>query len=202
MNIKSWSADKVAPYNLVLTSTTIQDIQSKIEIANAIEAMGSRYTTMKQDMGSIFTNLKSSPDFGELMLQKIIDLIEAEIKIVNHLLCSHTGAAVEEAIEERNFQLKHSVPSVAYVYDKMMDLVTYDQETNTRLYRTGCCTKAIAKVLNWNDRCAFLHVMMDKLNHYRGVVRQMQCSIAIGDSRINVPVSSDGAFVNFCPVIR
>lgn len=202
MNIKSWSIDKTLPCNLVLTSTTVQDMQAKAEIAKAIEAIGSKHTSMKQDLSSLFSNLKNSPDYGEIMLQKIMDLIDAEIVIVNHLLCSHTGAAVEEAINMRNDMLKHTIPSVAYIYDKVMDLATFDYETNTKLYRCGCCTNAIANVLNWQDKTAFLHSMADKLHHYYTMIRQMQCSISIGDSRIAVTVASDGGYVNFCPVVR
>jgi hypothetical protein len=202
INIKSWSVSKTSPCNLVLTSTTVQDIHAKIEMATAIEAIGSKHTSMRGDLSSIISNLKKSPEYGEIMLQKIMDLIEAEIVIVNHLLCAHTGASVEDAVNFRNHMLRRSIPSVAYIYDKIMDVATFDDETNTKLYRTGCCTKAITKSLNWCEKSAFLHSLSDKLNHYHRMMRDMQCSLSISDSRIMVPVNSDGAGLNFCPVIR
>ena len=197
-------AKKEEKVNLCLSPALIQDLQHNGALSMHIEAMVHEHSSMKQHLGTALDQLRANSDFGEVMLQKIMNLLNAEITIVNHLLCGEHGALLQNALVIRNQMLISSAPSVAYMYDKILDLSTYDQEANRKLFQSGRCGCGLAYALSSRDKKCFLSGMREKLVHYHGMMRQMQCNLAIGSATVEhmLPVDSKGNCISFCPVIR
>jgi hypothetical protein len=180
---------------------TNADIAMQIEIYNS---MTSRHVMMKEDLKKAFENFENSSDYGEAKLQHVMNLLETDLVIVKHLLCGDTGWVIEEAVMMRNDLLAHSMPSVAFMYDKILDTVMYDETTNRKLYDSGTCGRSLATALNWRHKKCFLTSMRDKIDHYLGLMRAMQCNVARDADTASryVPVDAMGGYVSFCPVIK
>lgn len=176
---------------------------AKPALAMQIEAMNASHVAMKSELSATFETLSNSADYGEQMLQHIMNLVDAELVIVNHLMYGRTGAMLEDAMLARNHMLAQSMPSVAYMYDKILDLATADADVNPKLYESGRNGKSLAYALNWSDKKDFLRGVRSKLTHYQKMLRAMQCDFAIdsAEARIQVPINSDGS-MSFCPVIN
>ena len=196
-----WAKEKA---NLCLSFESLQDLKTNGILSMNVEAMMHEHSSMKQSLNTAFDRLKQNTDFGEVMLQKIMNLLDAEITLVNYLLCGQHGIVLQNTMMMRNQMLKNSTPSVAYMYDKIIDLATYDQESNSKLYQSGRCGCGLAYALCWRDKQCFLTGMRDKLVHYHSMMRAMQCEMAIGTATAEhtMPVDSKGNCISFCPVIR
>ncbi|MCX5921744.1 MAG: hypothetical protein NTX86_00205 [Candidatus Dependentiae bacterium] len=189
---------------------TVQAVVKKQTVNTAIDvgtAMTHRHGGMKSDFHAALDQLKASKDFSEIMIQRIVELLDAELMLVHCLLNGHMGEMVDDALVARNDMLSRSTPSMMYMYDKILNLVTYNEQVNGELYRNRTRNNRVhAHSLNWRDKREFLMTMYEKLEHYSGMMRAMQCDISIGDAapikkRFGHHARHDRS-VSFSPLIR
>lgn len=125
---------------------------------------------------------KRTKDYGEGSLQKVIDLLGYELKLVRLLFYGNTGAAIEYVLDSRKTRLEYSTPSVALMYNNILDLVTYDAQSNQMLLESIENNKRLSSALNRNAKKAFLFSMESKLIRYQNILRELQYQIAGVDS--------------------
>jgi len=196
----------IKPFSMLLADVpTEKDFAAKLLATELDVAMRNHHGDMKAQFQASLEKFKQSYDFGEVLLQQVVNLLDLEMMIVHCLIRGHTGAMVEDAIIARNQTLNHSVPSVAFMYDKILDLVAYDTATNKKLYAYHSKhEKHLTHALNWSEKKEFLRNMHSKLEHYNGLMRAMQCDFAIGSSTAqrNVRVDRYDTALSFCPVVQ
>jgi hypothetical protein len=142
-----------------------------------------------------------------MALQRVIDILEEDLMLVHCLLSGHTGMMVQDALESRDTLLQKSPPSIVCMYNNIMDLVTYDEQVNSALYRNymehNC--KLCPRALCWYDRRDFLFDMYDKLEHYTGLLHMMQSDVVMGTSREKRNAyqrRKPNRAISFSPIIR
>ena len=212
LSIRSWAGQDLATEDksstTTLDTTAMQSTNTLDATAMHIDVGGTvitRHQGLKDEVAKALDTFKTTRDFGEVSIQGVMHLLEAEVCIVDLLLEGHTGYAVERAVLKRNKKLSHSIPSVAYMYDKIVDVATYNDLLNRKIYKhTQRDQKAFKSALNIHDKKIFLREMKDKLVHYYTIMHTMQCELAMGSGRSDstVAIGSKGYSMGFCPIIK
>src|SRR5437899_1538630 len=82
---------------------------------------------------------------------------------------------VDDSLSMRNDLLRRSSPAIVCMYTNIMDLVTYDSETNSKLYTEYAKKGRVSsRALGWYDKMDFLNGMYDKLEHYSHLLTALQ----------------------------
>lgn len=132
----------------------------------------------------IFARFKESKDYGEIALQNVVDLLDHELKLVRLLSSGRTGAAIDSALDIRNERMQYSSPSIVFVYNKIMDLVTYDYLHSRVMLQQVKNNKRLSSALSHSAKKAFLLRMEEKLMQYQKIIRQFQHERIVDTKRI------------------
>lgn len=181
----------------------IKTQQAPVEVSH--DALLNENQENQQSLSQALQQFKANHDFGELLVQKVINLLDSELSLVNLLICGRHGQAVEEAITCRNQQLERTTPSVAYLYDKIMDIVTFNDELCDKLQRKAGkkCARTKARALNLCDRREFLYSMQEQLMRYINVMYALQCDVSIAAARpSDVPIDIHDNVMAYCPLVK
>ena len=201
LNIRAW-AEQDEVMTDPSSTNTLDAIAMHVDVSGVMEY---NYQAMKDELVKALDTFRTTRDFGEVSIQGVMNLLQAELCIVDLLLDGHTGYAVEKAVNKRNKKLSRSIPSVAFMYDKIVDIACYNELLNPKIYQqTQKKHKAFKSALNIHDKKFFLREMKDKLNHYVGIMHVMQCELALGVGRgdRDVAIGSKDKIMGFCPIIK
>lgn len=110
---------------------------------------------LKHNLDGAMQRFKKSKECTEHSVEQLLQLVEAELTIVDYLCCGQTGMTIEDAVAERDCLLATSVPSVVYLYSMIMDFATY----------TPLLTSS-AGYLNQHERDAYFRRMRRLLEQY------------------------------------
>lgn len=135
------------------------------------------------DFESALNNFKDHKDFGQVALQQVIDLLDAELNLVRQLVAGNTGAAVQEALDERNILLQRTIPLVVAMYDRILTIATYDNKHNETLNRQLNHGKRLLKSLTAYDQKLFLSTLENKIERYQAIMRDLQHAGHTGGNR-------------------
>lgn len=80
---------------------------------------------LKKNLELTLQRFKKSSQCNEVSLEQLLLLLEAELQLVEHLQAGETGMAIEDAIDVRERLLSHTIPTLVYVYNALMDFATY-----------------------------------------------------------------------------
>lgn len=133
--------------------------------------------TPNQDFSMALNRFKQSPDFGQLALQQVIDLLGAELHLVHHLASGRTGASVQTALDERNRLLQRTIPLAATMYDTIITAATCDNSYNATIGNRTRQGKKLPKALTIYDKKMFLSSLEQAIEQYQEVMRTMQSNL-------------------------
>ncbi len=139
------------------------------------------YIEMKDELNKAIERFKRSKELSELSIQQLLDLLDIEMTVVDHLKSGKAGSLVADAVELRNKKLKRSIPSIIFVYDKILDLATYNETLNEQWnnIRNDDRQKEVL-TLTPRDKKTFLHRMKYMLDYYYSMMRTLQWELSIG----------------------
>ncbi len=134
---------------------------------------------MPADLEGLLTQFTARPDFGEFGLQQILDLLDIEGIILDHLLAHNSGQLLEETIRSRDGLLRHSTPSVVRVYNRVLELIGQDELEENMYAGYIHERRKLANTLSRRDRRLFLMRMRQKLSEYYMMIRNKQYQITL-----------------------
>lgn len=156
-------------------------------------------SAMKSELENVLANFRASRDFGEVSLQQATELIFAEMVLVDYLLRGKMGFAVEQAMIKRDMQLASSVPSVAYLYDAVLNYATYEAK-----FYAGDAQGRFR--LSKAHRRMFLDRMQGSLEYYYAFLRDLQYEISIDQNQRRpllaqaLSIGKTDSINQFCPI--
>lgn len=115
------------------------------------------------------------PHCNELTLQQLINLADAELRLIEVLVYPTMGNR-HECIQERNDLLQKAIPSVQMMYDKLLSVATHNDMLNEQ-YATSEGRPNFA--LDFDDRRIFLHTMYQRIADMKQKIKDMQYRIAM-----------------------
>lgn len=132
-----------------------------------------------QDFYAALDRFKHNRDFGQLALQHVIDLLDAELNLVRHLAVGHTGAAVQEALDDRNGLLQRTIPLAVTLYDTILTVATHDSKHNATLNNRTNNGKRLQKALTAYDQKIFLSTIENKIEQYKEIMKTLQYNVTV-----------------------
>jgi hypothetical protein len=76
------------------------------------------------DIDHIVNEFKQNNIYDEIKIQYVLNLLENELELIHGLVKGKPGNIIEEILEERDFLLRQSPPTIAQIYDYIMDSAT------------------------------------------------------------------------------
>jgi hypothetical protein len=125
------------------------------------------------------TRFRRQPDFGQIGLQSILDLVDVELAIVDGLLDGVKGYRLERIVHERNKIVMRALPVVLKTYDHVLSLATMDAALEQKIRNAMARENGhLANALNYEDKETFLLRMADGLEYYYQVIEDIQYALS------------------------
>ena len=195
----------VASSDISFKQQDVCEIDKKEEYIAHVAVAKARENRELLQFNQTLARFKKGTGYSEFALQQVIDLLSYEIRLVQLLFNGYTGALVEETLDRRITALKYSTPSVAFMYNTILDLATYDYQINNNLLDKvrKHTNKKLASLFDQRDKKIFLSAMENKLKQYQDILRKMQYSMAVESQMAIENVTIDGInnTIYFCPAM-
>jgi len=137
------------------------------------------YQSMQRGLDRALNKFRLNRDFGEISAGQLLTLLGVEISLIDLLLAAKTGQVIEELVVRRDELLGQSIPSIVFLYNRILDLATYD----AKLYAWKATDKSekelLKNALNLQDRKAFLERARIRLLNYQNLIRDIQYQASI-----------------------
>lgn len=137
---------------------------------------------VKQALDMKLRNFTNNPHINELYVQHILDLLSAEMAIVEHLRIGDSGYTVECALKERNRRLLVAVPSVISLFESILDFALYEPKISNAYNRDMVAQKKSMRMrLRKGSSQKFLRRTYDTLEDYYLVLHRFQSELAFDE---------------------
>ncbi len=136
------------------------------------------FAKKERKLYKVINRIVAQKGIGELITKQVQTLLDHEIKIVGCLLAARPAPEIEQAVDERDAALKQSIASSTHLYNVVLDLATYNQQSMRRLNRYTHAgrtlpikqTKPLRHALNKKERRYFLESMKNTLERYQDFI--------------------------------
>lgn len=137
------------------------------------------YQNMQGGLDRALNKFRSNRDFGEISAGQLLKLLGIEISLVDLLLAAKTGQVIEELVVRRNDLLEQTIPSVVFLYDRILDLATYDAKLYDWKASSKSDKESLKNALNMQDKRTFLERARVRLLNYQTLIRDLQYKASI-----------------------
>lgn len=208
MTVRMWAGVVID----VPSQETMQEIVMAVRLSDcallhSIDVFSKKaegYTQLKHELKEALNAFRTSKYINELSFQRVINMIKLELDLVHHLIRGDNSNSLVHVLDVRNHALAQCTPSELYIYDKILDLGTYDSKLEQMSVVTAYSKNRLEKDL-------FLRKLLDTLSYYHASLRNMLYEVSInahhGHSRqgghaiiVNTIQNGEPSSVMFCPV--
>jgi hypothetical protein len=133
---------------------------------------------LERDFDAMLNNFKKNRVLSQLATQQVINLLDVELEIVQALLANHTGAIMQNLLEERNNLINTSIPVAVDMYDVIIALATVNNTYNEQIKMNNRKGKKLLKTLNTFDKKEFLSIVEESMQRYQDIMRKVQNQVS------------------------
>ncbi len=140
-----------------------------------------RYQTVQQMLNNSLAEFIACSGCNELTLHQLIDLMNAELKLIETLVYPTMGNR-HYLIQSRSDLLDQAVPSVRLVYDKILSFATYNELLNNQFSSQDDHGRNLHLSLNFYNKKIFLHTMYQRLSNLKQQIQKMQYKLVLNQA--------------------
>jgi hypothetical protein len=89
----------------------------------------------EQELDRVMASFKNSKSWNETSIQQLINLLDMDMKLVKMLMQGKQNQEMTATIKQRDEMLRQTVPTIAQVYNRIMDVATYDAKLEPQTYK-------------------------------------------------------------------
>jgi hypothetical protein len=179
-----------------------KDFNYEVREEKVKQILANDWSVYEQELKQALQSFPSNSH--NLVIEKLLLLLDAEMMLVDNLIHGVSGSAMECSMHERNDQMRKATPDVVSVYEKIMNLATFDERLYPE-YQSQWSRRpnhAVSLKLGRHEKRDFLERMLEVLSNYYDQFSNVQYGKMANASGVNTEVSTDIELLDFCPIVR
>lgn len=136
------------------------------------------YMAVEHMLHAALIDFAYHPSCNEFTLQQLIDLMCTEKQLLSVFIYPTSGNQFD-ILQKRSALLEHAIPTVRMLFDKIINLATYNELLNDQYLLDSVSKNRDRLLLSTYDKKIFLHTAFQRIADIQKQIKNMQQMIAL-----------------------